>query len=75
MNIINYANTNEKLSITSSNTNSNSGSHIDFYSILNTLQSALLQRQFEFQDWISNKFGVQNPTLKLVTVQYKLIIV
>jgi hypothetical protein len=38
----------------------------DFYSIMSTIQTALVTRQMEFQDWISNKFGIQNPTLKML---------
>lgn len=38
----------------------------DFYSIMSTLQTALVTRQMEFQDWVSCKLGIQNPTLKMI---------
>jgi hypothetical protein len=44
----------------------NNSNNMDFYSIMSTLQSALIQRQMEFQDWISDKFGIKNPTLKML---------
>lgn len=38
----------------------------DFFSIMSALQTALVRRQMEFQDWVSNLLGIKNPTLKML---------
>ena len=38
----------------------------DFYSIMSALQSALIQRQMEVQNWIAKKLRINNPTLKML---------